>query len=71
MAIRIALWGGASLCNVGDQMLFDAVETGLGGRLPGAEFTRYCPWAAGDGPVRPPGSARRGAGPGPARSTPS
>jgi polysaccharide pyruvyl transferase WcaK-like protein len=53
MAIRIALWGGASLCNVGDQMLFDAVETGLGRRLPGAEFARYCPWAAGDGPVRP------------------
>src|SRR5690348_3688152 len=53
MAIRIALWGGASLGNVGDQMLFDAVETGLGRRLPGAEFARYCPWAAGDGPVRP------------------
>ena len=53
MAIRIALWGGASLCNVGDQMLFDAVETGLGRRLPGAEFARYCPWAGGDGPVRP------------------
>jgi polysaccharide pyruvyl transferase WcaK-like protein len=53
MPIRIALWGGASLCNVGDQMLFDAVETGLGQRLPGAEFTRFCPWAADDGPVRP------------------
>src|SRR5512146_890987 len=53
MPIRIALWGGASLSNVGDQMLFEAVETGLGHRLPGAEFTRYCPWAAGDGPVRP------------------
>lgn len=53
MPIRIALWGGASLSNVGDQMLFDAVETGLGRRLPGAEFTRYCPWAPGDGPVRP------------------
>jgi polysaccharide pyruvyl transferase WcaK-like protein len=53
MPVRIALWGGASLSNVGDQMLFDAVETGLGQRLPGAGFTRYCPWAAGDGPVRP------------------
>jgi polysaccharide pyruvyl transferase WcaK-like protein len=53
MPIRIALWGGASLCNVGDQMLFDAVETGLGRRLPGAEFTRFCPWAADGGPVRP------------------
>ncbi len=53
MPIRIALWGGASLCNVGDQMLFDAVETGLGRRLPGAEFTRYCPWAPDHGPVRP------------------
>jgi len=53
MAIRIALWGGASLGNVGDQLLFDAVEAGLGRRLPGAEFTRYCPWADGDGPVRP------------------
>jgi polysaccharide pyruvyl transferase WcaK-like protein len=53
MPIRIALWGGASLCNVGDQMLFDAVEAGLGRRLPGAEFTRYCPWAPDGGPVRP------------------
>lgn len=53
MPIRIALWGGASLSNVGDQMLFDAVESGLGRRLPGAGFTRYCPWADGDGPVRP------------------
>src|SRR5512142_1451974 len=53
MPVRIALWGGASLSNVGDQMLFDAVEAGLGRRLPGAEFTRYCPWADGDGPVRP------------------
>ena len=46
MPIRIALWGGASLSNVGDQMLFDAVETGLGHRLPEARFARFCPWAA-------------------------
>lgn len=53
MPIRIALWGGASLSNVGDQMLFDAVETGLGHRLPEARFARFCPWAADGSPVRP------------------
>jgi polysaccharide pyruvyl transferase WcaK-like protein len=51
--LRVALWGGASLSNVGDQMLFDVTEHGLAQRLPGAEFARYCPWAADGGTVRP------------------
>jgi hypothetical protein len=64
--LRIALWGGASLSNVGDQVLFDVVQGGLARRLPGAEFARFCPWAqdggadggagggaGGDGAVRP------------------
>ena len=36
--LRIALWGGASLSNVGDHVLFDGVQDGLAQRLPGAEF---------------------------------
>jgi hypothetical protein len=51
--LRIALWGGASLSNVGDQLLFDTVQSGLGQRLPGAEFARFCPWAADGGRVQP------------------
>jgi polysaccharide pyruvyl transferase WcaK-like protein len=50
---RIALWGGASLSNVGDQLLFDVVQSGLARRLPGAEFARYCPWAADGEQARP------------------
>ena len=46
---RIALWGGASLSNVGDQLLFDVAQDGLARRLPGAQFARFCPWAADGG----------------------
>lgn len=49
----IALWGGASLSNVGDRMLFDVVERELARRMPGATFIRYCPWAGDAGDVLP------------------
>src|SRR5215469_8855828 len=55
--LRIALWGGASLSNVGDKLLFDVVESGLARRLGNAEFVRYCPWAGGD-PPEPPATVR-------------
>jgi Polysaccharide pyruvyl transferase len=53
----IALWGGASLSNVGDKLLFDVTRAGLAERLPGAGFTRFCPWAPDVGPAGDTGSA--------------
>ena len=52
MTLRVALWGGASLNNVGDQLLMDVAETELRRRAPGCEVVRFCPWSDGP-PVEP------------------
>jgi hypothetical protein len=49
---RVALWGGASLDNIGDQLLMTVTAAELGRRLPDAKFGRFCPWSDGGG-IRP------------------
>lgn len=46
--MRIALWGGGSLDNVGDQVLMEVAERELRRRIPDCTVVRFCPWS--DGP---------------------
>jgi len=45
--MRIALWNGSGLDNVGDRMLDWINRRELAARLPGAEFVTFCPWTDG------------------------
>lgn len=47
--MRIALWNGSGLDNVGDRMLDWVNRRELSARLPSAEFVTFCPWT--DGPA--------------------
>lgn len=42
--MRIALWNGSGLDNVGDRMLDWVNRVELGSRLPSTEFQSFCPW---------------------------
>ena len=47
--MRIALWNASGLDNLGDLVLDRVNRRELGRRLPGAEFTSFCPWPIRDG----------------------
>jgi hypothetical protein len=55
--MRIAVWAGSSLPNVGDRLLAAVTETELSRRLPGAEFAHFCPWSPAPAPSPGPAPA--------------
>src|SRR5437879_3406891 len=43
--MRVALWSGSSLNNVGDRLLAMVTELELARRLPDTGFEHFCPWS--------------------------